>query len=234
MWIRKALEDRYWWRGCLRDVFDVISVFPPPPQVTRATAQDVPITATATPTEEEDLDPPRRAPKRRKIEASENAAEEEESNPKGHQEMCATKEVLTPTVIVDTSSSMFPFTRRAPCLLSFKGFNSFFFAVYRVRIHKTFEGNLTTKSINGALFTWQPLTGEFSFVIIHTSEWPTNRRLGGFLYDLAGELFLSLLPTFDKQPKRYYSSSFFLLVSIFNECATSLEYCQHTRLSRMF
>jgi hypothetical protein len=31
--------------------------------------------------------------------------------------------------------------------------------VYRVTIHKTFEGNLTTKPINGAIFIFNPRTG---------------------------------------------------------------------------
>lgn len=32
--------------------------------------------------------------------------------------------------------------------------------VYRVTIHKTFEGNLTTKPINGAIFIFNPRTGK--------------------------------------------------------------------------
>jgi pre-mRNA-processing factor 8 len=32
--------------------------------------------------------------------------------------------------------------------------------VYRVTIHKTFEGNLTTKPINGAIFIFNPRTGQ--------------------------------------------------------------------------
>jgi len=34
--------------------------------------------------------------------------------------------------------------------------------VYRVTIHKTFEGNLTTKPINGAIFIFNPRTGQVS------------------------------------------------------------------------
>jgi hypothetical protein len=41
--------------------------------------------------------------------------------------------------------------------------------VYRVTIHKTFEGNLTTKPINAAIFILNPRTGELFFKIIHTS-----------------------------------------------------------------
>ena len=35
--------------------------------------------------------------------------------------------------------------------------------VYRVTIHKTFEGNLTTKPINGAIFIFNPRTGQLFF-----------------------------------------------------------------------
>lgn len=40
--------------------------------------------------------------------------------------------------------------------------------VYRVTIHKTFEGNLTTKPINGAIFIFNPRTGQlFLKVCVH-------------------------------------------------------------------
>lgn len=54
--------------------------------------------------------------------------------------------------------------------------------VYRVTTHKTFEGNLVTKPINGAIFIFNPRTGQLFLKIIHTSVW-------------AGELFLLLLLT---------------------------------------
>jgi pre-mRNA-processing factor 8 len=41
--------------------------------------------------------------------------------------------------------------------------------VYRVTIHKTFEGNLTNKSINGAIFIFNLRTGQLFLKIIHTS-----------------------------------------------------------------
>lgn len=43
--------------------------------------------------------------------------------------------------------------------------------VYRVTIHKTFEGNLTTKPINGAIFIFNPKSGHLFLKIIHTSVW---------------------------------------------------------------
>ena len=50
--------------------------------------------------------------------------------------------------------------------------------VYRVTIHKTFEGNLTTKPINGAIFIFNPRTGQLFLKIIHTSVWAGQTRLG--------------------------------------------------------
>ncbi|CAI9112445.1 OLC1v1012897C1 [Oldenlandia corymbosa var. corymbosa] len=49
--------------------------------------------------------------------------------------------------------------------------------VYRVTIHKTFEGNLTTKSINGAIFIFNPRTGQLFLKVIHTSVWAGQKRL---------------------------------------------------------
>jgi pre-mRNA-processing factor 8 len=50
--------------------------------------------------------------------------------------------------------------------------------VYRVTIHKTFEGNLTTKPINGAIFIFNPRSGQLYLKIIHTSVWAGQKRLG--------------------------------------------------------
>ena len=50
--------------------------------------------------------------------------------------------------------------------------------VYRVSIHKTFEGNLTTKPINGAIFIFNPRTGQLFLKVIHTSVWAGQKRLG--------------------------------------------------------
>lgn len=44
-------------------------------------------------------------------------------------------------------------------------------------IHKTFEGNLTTKPINGAIFIFNPRTGQLFLKIIHTSVWAGQKRL---------------------------------------------------------
>jgi pre-mRNA-processing factor 8 len=49
--------------------------------------------------------------------------------------------------------------------------------VYRVTIHKTFEGNLVTKPINGCIFILNPRTGQLFLKIIHTSVWSGQKRL---------------------------------------------------------
>ena len=50
--------------------------------------------------------------------------------------------------------------------------------VYRVTIHRTFEGNLVTKPINGAIFILNPRTGQLFLKVIHTSVWAGQKRLG--------------------------------------------------------
>lgn len=51
------------------------------------------------------------------------------------------------------------------------------YSVCRVTIHKTFEGNLTTKPINGGIFIFNPRTGQLFLKIIHTSVWAGQKRL---------------------------------------------------------
>ena len=50
--------------------------------------------------------------------------------------------------------------------------------VYRVTIHKTFEGHLTTKPINDVVFILNPRTGQLFLKIIHTSTWAGQSKLG--------------------------------------------------------
>ncbi len=50
--------------------------------------------------------------------------------------------------------------------------------VHRVTIHKTHNGNLVTKPINGAVFIFNPRTGQVFIKIIHTSVWAEQKRLG--------------------------------------------------------
>ncbi|ODV88975.1 hypothetical protein CANCADRAFT_65636 [Tortispora caseinolytica NRRL Y-17796] len=50
--------------------------------------------------------------------------------------------------------------------------------VYRVIAHKTIEGNITTKPINGCVFVLNPKTGQLFLKIMHTSVWAGQKRLG--------------------------------------------------------
>ncbi|KAJ7152210.1 PRP8 domain IV core-domain-containing protein [Mycena crocata] len=75
---------------------------------------------------------------------------------------------------------------------------------YRVTIHKTFEGNLTTKPINGAIFILNPRSGQMLFRIIHTSVWAGQKRLGQLAKWKAAEEVAALVRSFpvEEQPKR--------------------------------
>jgi pre-mRNA-processing factor 8 len=76
--------------------------------------------------------------------------------------------------------------------------------VYRVTIHKTFEGNLTTKPINGAIFIFNPRTGQLFLKIIHTSVWAGQKRLSQLAKWKTAEEVCALiraLPT-EEQPRQ--------------------------------
>jgi pre-mRNA-processing factor 8 len=76
--------------------------------------------------------------------------------------------------------------------------------VYRVTIHKTFEGNLTTKPINGAIFIFNPRSGQLFLKIIHTSAWAGQKRLSQLAKWKTAEEVCALiraLPT-EEQPKQ--------------------------------
>lgn len=75
--------------------------------------------------------------------------------------------------------------------------------VYRVTIHKTFEGNLTTKPINGAIFIFNPRTGQLFLKIIHTSVWAGQKRLGQLAKWKTAEEVAALIRSLpvEEQPK---------------------------------
>ncbi|KAJ2716652.1 pre-mRNA-splicing factor 8 [Coemansia spiralis] len=50
--------------------------------------------------------------------------------------------------------------------------------VYRVTVQKTFEGNLSTRPINGAMSVLNPRTGQCFIKVIHNSVWAGQKRLG--------------------------------------------------------
>ncbi|KAL9609088.1 MAG: hypothetical protein Q9167_006120 [Letrouitia subvulpina] len=76
--------------------------------------------------------------------------------------------------------------------------------VYRVTIHKTFEGNLTTKPINGAIFIFNPKTGQLFLKIIHTSVWAGQKRLGQLAKWKTAEEVAALIRSLpvEEQPKQ--------------------------------
>jgi len=76
--------------------------------------------------------------------------------------------------------------------------------VYRVTIHKTFEGNLTTKPINGAIFIFNPRTGQLFLKIIHTSVWAGQKRLGQLAKWKTAEEVAALIRALpvEEQPKQ--------------------------------
>eukprot|EP00668_Euglena_longa_P001742 GGOE01002052.1.p1 GENE.GGOE01002052.1~~GGOE01002052.1.p1 ORF type:complete len:2392 (-),score=761.77 GGOE01002052.1:208-7383(-) len=76
--------------------------------------------------------------------------------------------------------------------------------VYRVTIHKTFEGNLTTKPINGALFVFNPRTGQLFLKVIHTSVWAGQKRLSQLAKWKTAEEVAALIRSLpvEEQPKQ--------------------------------
>eukprot|EP00177_Eucheuma_denticulatum_P001723 GFKZ01003086.1.p1 GENE.GFKZ01003086.1~~GFKZ01003086.1.p1 ORF type:complete len:2461 (-),score=311.25 GFKZ01003086.1:326-7555(-) len=76
--------------------------------------------------------------------------------------------------------------------------------VYRVTIHKTFEGNLVTKPINGAVFIFNPRTGQLYLKIIHTSVWQGQKRLSQLAKWKTAEETAALIRSLpsEEQPKQ--------------------------------
>lgn len=75
---------------------------------------------------------------------------------------------------------------------------------YRVTVHKTFEGNLTTKPINGAIFILNPRSGQLFLKIIHTSVWAGQKRLGQLAKWKTAEEVAALIRSLpvEEQPKQ--------------------------------
>lgn len=76
--------------------------------------------------------------------------------------------------------------------------------VYRVTMHKTFEGNLVTKPINGAVFIFNPRTGQLFLKIIHTSVWQGQKRLSQLAKWKTAEETAALIRSLpiEEQPKQ--------------------------------
>ncbi|GMM59078.1 U4/U6-U5 snRNP complex subunit [Maudiozyma humilis] len=76
--------------------------------------------------------------------------------------------------------------------------------VYRVTVHKTFDGNVATKAINGCIFILNPKTGHLYLKIIHTSVWAGQKRLSQLAKWKSAEEVSALVRSFPKeeQPKQ--------------------------------
>lgn len=76
--------------------------------------------------------------------------------------------------------------------------------VYRVTVHKTYEGNVATKAINGCIFTLNPKTGHLFLKIIHTSVWSGQKRLSQLAKWKTAEEVSALVRSLPKeeQPKQ--------------------------------
>jgi pre-mRNA-processing factor 8 len=76
--------------------------------------------------------------------------------------------------------------------------------VYRVTNHQTFDGNLTTKPINGAIFIFNPRTGQLYLKVIHTSVWQGQKRLSQLSKWKTSEEVAALIRSLpiEEQPKK--------------------------------
>ena len=76
--------------------------------------------------------------------------------------------------------------------------------VYRVSMHKTLEGNLTTKPMNGAIFIFNPKNGQLFLKIIHTSVWSNQKRLSQLAKWKTAEEVCALIRALpiEEQPKQ--------------------------------
>lgn len=76
--------------------------------------------------------------------------------------------------------------------------------VYRVSVHRTFEGNVATKPINGCVFILNPKTGHLFLKIIHTSVWSGQKRLSQLAKWKTAEEVSALIKSLprEEQPKQ--------------------------------
>ncbi|KAF0980096.1 hypothetical protein FDP41_000874 [Naegleria fowleri] len=76
--------------------------------------------------------------------------------------------------------------------------------VYRVVVHQTHEGNSANKPINGAIFIFNPKTGQFYLKVIHTSVWAGQKRKGQLAKWKTAEEVTSLIRSLpvEEQPKQ--------------------------------
>ena len=75
---------------------------------------------------------------------------------------------------------------------------------YRVKIHKSFEGNYVTTPVNGGVFIMNPGTGQVFLKVIHTAAWKQQKRLAQLAKWKAAEECLALVRTLpaEEQPRQ--------------------------------
>ncbi|OHT05186.1 Pre-mRNA-processing-splicing factor 8 [Tritrichomonas foetus] len=75
---------------------------------------------------------------------------------------------------------------------------------YRVKIHKSFEGNYVTTPVNGGVFIMNPGTGQLFLKIIHTGTWKQQKRLAQLAKWKAAEEITALVRTLphEEQPRQ--------------------------------
>ena len=75
--------------------------------------------------------------------------------------------------------------------------------IYRVLTHKTLEGNLSTRAVNGALFVLDPKSGKMYLRVVHASAWTGQKHLGQLAKWKAAEEVAALLRALpaEEQPR---------------------------------
>jgi pre-mRNA-processing factor 8 len=76
--------------------------------------------------------------------------------------------------------------------------------VYRVTVHKTFENNVVTRPVNGAIVIFNPRSGQLFLKVIHTSTWAGQKRLGQLAKWKTGEEVSALIRSMpsEEQPQQ--------------------------------
>ncbi|KAJ1979992.1 hypothetical protein H4R33_005585 [Dimargaris cristalligena] len=76
--------------------------------------------------------------------------------------------------------------------------------VYRVTTHRTFEGNITTKPINGVVLIFNPRTGQAFLKVIHASVFAGQKRLGQLAKWKTAEEVVALIRSLpvEEQPRQ--------------------------------
>lgn len=92
---------------------------------------------------------------------------------------------------------------------------------YRVKLHKSFEGNYVTTPVNGGVFIMNPATGQLFLKIIHTRAWQQQKRLAQLAKWKAAEETTALVRTLppEEQPKQIICTRELLLDPLQNRMA---------------